>query len=85
MRKQLHEVEQIENYLVRKTNESDSFLFEVKAFLNADLRMDINYQRAAYSCIRWFGRKKRKEQLESIFTRLTYDKTFSDELRSIFK
>ena len=85
MRKQLHEVEQVENYLFEKMNESDSFLFEVKTLLNAELQMNINYQRAAYSCIRWYGRKKRKEQLESIFTRLTNDKTFSDELRSIFK
>jgi hypothetical protein len=85
MRKQLHEIEQIENYLHQEMNESDSFLFEVKALLNADLRINIDYQRAAYSYIRWFGRKKRKEQLESIFTRLTNDKTFSDELRSIFK
>lgn len=85
MRKQLHEIEQIENCLFQKMDDSDAFLFEVKAFLNADLRMNISYQRAAYSCIRWYGRKKRKEQLESIFTRVMNDKTFSDELHSIFK
>jgi len=85
MRKQLHEIEQIENCLFQKMNESDTFLFRVKALLDADLQMNISYQRAAYSCIRWYGRKKRKEQLESIFTRVMKDKDFSDELHLIFK
>jgi hypothetical protein len=35
--------------------------------------------------IRWFGRKKRKEQLECLFTSLMRDPHFSTTVNSIFK
>jgi hypothetical protein len=50
-----------------------------------ELRTNLLFQQKAYSMIRWFGRKKRKEQLECLFTSLMRDPHFSTTVNSIFK
>ncbi len=85
MRKQLHEIEDIDNYIFKKVSGSQRLLFEAKTIINPDLRTNVIFQRKTYSLIRWFSRKQRKEQLESVFTRLMQEQHFSSTVNSIFK
>ena len=85
MRKQLHETEDIDNYVFNKMAEPERFLFEAKMIVAPGLRTNLLFQRRAYSMIRWFGRKKRKEQLECLFTSMMQDPHFSTTVNSIFK
>jgi hypothetical protein len=85
MRKQLHEIEDIDNYVFKKMAAPERVLFEAKLIVAPELRTNLLFQQRAYSMIRWFGRKKRKEQLECLFTSLMRDPHFSTTVNSIFK
>ena len=85
MRKPLHEIEDIDNYVFKKMDAPERFLFEAKMIVAPELRTNLRFQQRAYSMIRWFGRKKQKEQLECLFTNLMRDPHFSTTINSIFK
>lgn len=85
MRKQLHEIEEIDNYLFQKMDTPDRLLFEAKMIVAPELRKNLFFQRKGYLFIRWFGRKKQKEQLESMFNVLMEEQPFSSAVNSIFK
>ena len=85
MRKQLHEIEEIDSYIFHNLNKADKFLFEVKMIANPELKANMLAQQKTYSLIRLFGRKKKKEQLVSMHFRIMEDKKFSAEITSIFR
>jgi hypothetical protein len=84
MRNQLHEIENIDNYLLNKLGDPDKFLFETKLIIDRELKINMFFQRRAHYVIRWFGRNEKKKQLHSIFNRVMNNKEFSAEINSIF-
>lgn len=85
MRKQLHEVQAIDNYLFGNTTTPGRLLFEVKMIVSPQLKANVACQRRAHQFIRSFGRKKQKASLEATFERLMCEPDFSFIVNSIFK
>jgi hypothetical protein len=85
MRKQLHEVATIEEYVFKGMTAPDRFLFEAKMIIDPELQEKVKLQEKVYAMIRWFGRKKRKEQLEQHFNNVMRDPKFATTTRSIFQ
>jgi hypothetical protein len=85
MRKQLHEVAAIEEYVFKRMTAPDRFLFEAKMIIDPELQQNVTLQEKVYAMIRWFGRKTRKEQLEQHFNNAMRDPKFATTIRSIFQ
>ena len=84
MRKPLFDIQETELYLHGKMDAPDKLLFEAKMIIDHERKINMLYQQKTYSIIRWFGRKKQKHRLESIFDRLMKDEKFASTINSIF-
>ena len=96
MRKQLHEVREIDRYLFHEMNPvdkmnpagrmsfADRLVFQTRMILQPELKEKVRLQQKAHAFIRWCSRKDRKDELETIYTRLMNDTAFNNTIHSIF-
>jgi len=84
MRKQLHEVQEIDRYIFRHMTRTDRVVFQARMILQPELKEKVRLQRKAHAFIRWCSQKEKKDELTSLYTRLMNDKTFHTTIRSIF-
>ena len=84
MRKSLHEIREIDQYIQKKMLGADRLVFQAKVLLSPSLAEDVRNQSRVYQCIKWFARERKSEQLQSIYNNLTEDKNFKNEIERIF-
>jgi hypothetical protein len=84
MRKQLLELQEIDQYLFHDMSGADRLVFQARMISQPDLKEKVRLQQKAHAFLRWFGRKEKKEQLTSIYNRLMIDAGFSASIRSVF-
>lgn len=85
MRKQLHEVQEIDKYLLHEMTAAERLVFQARMLVAPGLGKQVGYQRRAYQIIRWFARNEKRKKLEAVCERLMKDEKFNLELTSIFK
>lgn len=86
MRKLLHEVQEIDHYLLRELPTADERVFQARLLTNAALQQKVDDQSAAHRLIRCLGRETRRLELAAIYTALwDADESFRQEISSIFK
>ena len=85
MRKQLHEAQEIDQYLLHEMTEAERLVFQARMLAAPDLRRKVKYQRRTHQLIRWFARSEQRKKLEAIYERLMKEEHFNLELTTIFK
>lgn len=87
MRKSLHEVQQIENYIFGRMSVQDHHDFNVQLLINSHLREEVDAQKTSYALINAYGRKKLKAELNAVHDKLftkPEKKWFRDLIKNIF-
>jgi len=84
MRKPLLEIQEIDRYLFQQMTRTDRLVFQARMILQPELKEKVRLQRKAHAFLRWCSRKDRKDELESIYTRLMNDTAFNNTINSIF-
>ncbi|KAA2244554.1 hypothetical protein F0L74_00835 [Chitinophaga agrisoli] len=86
MRQLLHEVQEIDQYLLRKMPAGDKLVFEARILTDPQLEENANCQQQAHQLIRWLGRAKQRVTLHNIHHQLWQeDAAFKAEITAIFK
>lgn len=86
MRKQLHEIQEIDQYLLQTMPAAGKLVFQAKMLTDTALQENVRYQQEAYRLIRHTGREAQREKLAAIHARLwETDDAFRSEISSIFK
>jgi hypothetical protein len=86
MRKLLHEVQEIDQYILQAMPDTDQLVFQARMLTDADLQEKVHCQRAAHLLIRQAGREAQREKLAALHSRLwETDEAFRSEITAIFK
>ncbi|HEY1163755.1 MAG TPA: hypothetical protein VGE90_01280 [Chitinophaga sp.] len=86
MRKQLHELQEIDQYLLQAMPAADKLVFQARMLTDAALQENVRHQQEAHHLIRQTGREAQREKLAAIHSRLwETDEAFRAEISSIFK
>ena len=80
MRTSLIEAEQIEAYLLRRSEPGDALVFDAKILLDAELKDKVLWQQKAYQMVTLYGRDQLKQEIESV-----HQKLFKDEQHQSFR
>ena len=80
MRTSLIEAEQIEAYLLRRSDPGDALVFDAKMLLDAELKDKVMWQQRAYHIIKLYGRDQLKQEIESV-----HQKLFNEEQHQSFR
>jgi hypothetical protein len=87
MRKSLHEIQQIENYIFGRMSVREHQDFQVRLLVNPHLQEAVDAQKASYALIRDYGRKKLKAELDAVHEKLfthPEKKWFRQLIKNIF-
>jgi hypothetical protein len=84
MRKQLHEIQEIDRYLFHNMSAGHRLVFQARMILEPALKEKVRLQRKTHAFLRWCSRKEKNDALTSVYTRLMDDTAFSTTIRSIF-
>jgi len=84
MRKQLEEIQQIEQFVLRRMSEGEQLLMEARMILSSSLKEKMVLQLTIYRIIKLFGRAQRKRELQAIHKQLMAEESFSSTVNSIF-
>lgn len=85
--KTLHEIKEIENYLLGNGHPSSKLVFDARLLLDPMLALRMNWQRKLYSIITLSGRRKIKSEAERVHLRLFNDpakQAFQQQIFQIF-
>lgn len=86
MRKQLHEIQEIDQYLLQTMPAADKLVFQARMLTDTSLQENVRQQLQAHRLIRHTGREAQREKLTAIHARLwETDEAFRSEISSIFK
>jgi hypothetical protein len=86
MRKQLHEIQEIDQYLLQTMPVADKLVFQARMLTDGTLQENVRHQQEAHHLIRHIGREAQREKLAAIHSRLwETDEAFRAEISSIFK
>ena len=80
MRTSLIEAEQIEAYLLRRSDPGDALVFDAKILLDAELKDKVLWQQKAYQMVKLYGRDQLKQEIESV-----HQKLFNEEQHRSFR
>lgn len=84
MRTSLNDIRQAEGYLQRALSPEESLVFEARLLTDPMLRIDLYVQRKVYALLRFYHRKKVKEEVEKVHQRLFHDPAKADFQQQIF-
>ncbi|WP_123845627.1 hypothetical protein [Chitinophaga lutea] len=85
MRKPLHDIAEIDRYLLHAMPEAEKRQFEAECALRPDLRRQVTHQRQAHRMVRWFARDARREKLRDLHEVLLTEPTFRQTIEEIFR
>lgn len=86
MRKLLHEVQEIDQYILQEMRVTDKLVFQARMLTDAALQEKVYYQAEAHRLIRRTGRDAQREKLAAIHASLwESDESFRAEISAIFK
>ena len=84
----MSETEELENYLAKKQMSEDYLITEARLLINKEFHKKLYWQKQTYSLIQHFGRKKLKEEIETVHAKLFTEKKFEkfrQKISFIFK
>ena len=87
MRTSLIETEQIEAYLMHRSEPGDALVFEARLLLDAELREKTQWQQEAYRMVKLYGRDQLKQEIEAVHQKLFTQPehlSFSQKIRRLF-
>jgi hypothetical protein len=70
MRTSLHDIQQIDDYLLSYAGEADRSLFEARLILQPALQENMAWQQKTYTIIRQYCRRQLKTEIESVHEQL---------------
>lgn len=86
MRKQLHEIQEIDQYLLQTMPAADKLVFQARMLTDTALQENVQQQLETHRLIRHAGREAQREKLAAIHARLwETDEAFRSEINAIFK
>ena len=85
MRKQLHEIQDVDRYILDEMTSPEKLLFQVKMILSPALKENVQLQEKAHQLIRWSAREELRQKLNTIHTSLMQESSFRKKITSIFK
>lgn len=87
MRTSLHDIQQIDDYLLKIAGEADQRLFEARLLLQPALHQQLLWQQKTYAIIRQYSRRQLKAEIESVhqdlFTGVEHT-TFRRKIMALF-
>ena len=84
MRSELEQIRRIDDYLLGRLTEEEKSVFETNLLIDENLDEKVRAQRMIHRIAKFFGRKKARQRLDSIFQQLLTEKDFSQQIKSIF-
>jgi hypothetical protein len=84
MRKSLHEIQEIDDYLLHNMSPENRLIFGTRILLDPELKEKIRLQRKTISFLRWCARQQEKVTLSAIHQRLMEDASFKKTITNIF-
>ena len=88
MRTSLRETQKLDDYTFRRQTEEERLLTEASLLLSPELQDKLHWQQQAYELVQLYGRRRLKEELETVheqlFTESRFDK-FRSRIYRIFK
>lgn len=70
MRKSLHEIQEVENYIFGRMSVQEHQEFNMQLLVNPHLQEAVDVQKASYTLIKAYGRKKLKAELDDVHKKL---------------
>lgn len=87
MRTSLIETEQIEAYLLQRSDTGESLVFEAKMLLDPELMEKAQWQQKTYSLIKLYGRDQLRQEIETVHQKLFTEnqhQSFRQKIMSLF-
>lgn len=85
MRKQLLDMQEIDQYLQQEMSTATRLVFQARMLVDPALRTQVRQQRKALQLIIWLAREEKRTQLDTVFQQLMQDEIFHTSITSIFK
>jgi hypothetical protein len=85
MRKQLFDIQEIDQYLQQEMSTATRLVFQARMLVDPALRANVRHQRKALQLIVWLAREEKRTQLDTVFQQLMKDESFNTSITSIFK
>lgn len=70
MRTSLHDIQQIDDYLLKFAGEADRAVFEARLILQQSLREQLLWQQKTYAIILRYSRRQLKAEIEAVHQQL---------------
>jgi len=87
MRTSLIEIEQIENWLLKRGDIQDRLVTEAKVLSNPALKVTADWQLKTYDLVHLYGRKKLQQEINAVEHQLFHSskyQSFQHRIQSIF-
>ena len=87
MRTSLHDIQQIDDYLLQYAGKADRALFEARLLLQPALQENLAWQQKTYDIIKQYGRRRLKTEIESVHQQLFTEPEhipFRDRILALF-
>ncbi|MBO9153320.1 hypothetical protein ACFOTA_13955 [Chitinophaga sp. GCM10012297] len=84
MRKPLLDIQEIENFLLKKMPSQEKTAFEARMIISPQLETAVDEQRQALRLIRLTARDRQREKLSAIYDQLAQDPSFTQTIHAIF-
>ncbi len=85
MRKPLHDIAEIDRYLLHAMSDSESRQFEAQCAAQPALQRQVAHQLEAHRLVRWFARDTRREKLRLLHEQLMAEPAFRQTINEIFR
>lgn len=73
MRTSLNDIKQAEDFLSGELKPQDSVLMRARLLIDPVLRMNLAIQQKVYALVKLYGRRKLKEEIEDVHTKIFQD------------
>lgn len=87
MRKSLHDIQQIEDYIFGRMYVPENQDFKVRLLVNTRLYEEVEAQKEAYALVKAYGRRKLKSELNALHEKLfthPEKRSFRQLIKNIF-
>ena len=88
MKISLIEIEEIENWLIKRGSIQDRLITEAKMLSSPEFKEKVHWQSTAYDLINRYGREKLHQEIKAVEYELFHSnkyRSFQDRILSIFK
>ncbi|MEC5144753.1 hypothetical protein [Chitinophaga sp. 212800010-3] len=85
MRKQLADIQEIDQYLLQEMPAAARLIFQARMLVSPLLREKVRQQQQVLQIVHWLGREKKREELQTIYQQLMNEPAFYRSVTSIFE